>query len=79
MADRLPPNARSCSNVQTIFDRLEDNHGIDRNLASDRLHDIKKKSGRKPNDNVVFDLTGNVYDPKTLEWIGRLTAGGKKK
>jgi len=30
-------------------------------------------AGRGPADNVLFDLTGGVYDPKTLEWIGSLT------
>jgi hypothetical protein len=79
MVDRLPPNARRYANGQAVFDHLADYHRIDRILASDRLHDIKEKSGRSPNANVVFDATGGVYDPFTFEWLGSLTEGGKRK
>ena len=79
MSDVSRPNARKTTNEQKVFEHLEDYHGIDTSLASDRLHDIKKNSGRGPNDNVFFDYTGNVYDPATLEWLGSLTEGGKKR
>jgi hypothetical protein len=59
--------------------RLERFHGIDQHLASERLHTMKSKLGYHPDDNVIFDLTGNVYDPRTLELLGSLTEGGAKQ
>jgi hypothetical protein len=83
MADSLPRHARRLppteSSAQEIFRRLERFHGIDPGLASDRLHAIKEKSGRGASDNVIFDLTGNVYNPDTLKWLGSLTEGGGKR
>ena len=79
--DILPSNARSLtgkSGVEEIFRRLDKYHGIDKNLASDRLHAIKKALGYAPDDDLLFDLTGNVFDPRTREWIGSLTQGGAK-
>lgn len=58
--------------------RLERFHGIRQTLASDRLHEIKSKLGYTADTNLVFDFTGNVYDPGTLEWVGSLTEGGAK-
>lgn len=65
--------------IHEVYRRLAKYHGIDVNLASDRLHDLKQREGRSPADDLVFDLTGNVYDPVTLEWLGSLTEGGKRK
>jgi hypothetical protein len=83
MADSLPRRARRLPaadpSSQEIFGRLEEYHGIDPALASERLHAIKKKSGRGAGDNVIFDLTGNVFDPDTLEWLGSMTEGGSKR
>jgi hypothetical protein len=83
MADSLPTHARRFSEAESssdeVFRRLERFHGIDPNLASDRLHAIKRISGRAAMDNVIFDLTGNVYDPLTLEWLGSLTEGGSQR
>jgi hypothetical protein len=59
-----------------IFRRLALFHGISPQTASQRLHALKKAVGRGPADNVLFDLTGNVYDPVTRRWIGSLTQGG---
>lgn len=59
--------------------RLERYDGIDRGLASTQLHEIKAATGRGPANDVVFDLTGNVYDPGTGELLGSLTAGGAKR
>ena len=72
----LTKNARSTNDVNEIFDRLEKYHGIDPNDASARLHEIKENTGRGGADNVLFDMSGNVYNPDTREWIGSLTAGG---
>jgi RHS repeat-associated protein len=67
---------RRTTNEDEVFGRLEENHGIKRADASQRLHRIKKDAGRRGADNVEFDLTGNVYDPVTGEWLGSLTEGG---
>jgi RHS repeat-associated protein len=67
---------RITGNFDEVARRLERYHGIDRALASERLHEIKAATGRGPADNVLFDLTGNVYDPVTRESLGSLTAGG---
>jgi len=64
--------------VKWVYDHLEDYHGIDRNLAGERLHAIKPGWGVGAAEDVVFDLTGNVYDAVTGEWIGSLTAGGAR-
>ena len=74
----LPKNARLSSNVDNVFGRLLRNHGIDRNLASQRLHQLKKSNGFGGADNVVFDMTSNVFNPSTGELMGSLTQGGAK-
>jgi RHS repeat-associated protein len=74
-ANKLPGNARTTIDPQEVYRRLEKFHGIDPAKAGDRLHDIKKSANLGPADNVVFDLTGNVYD-KGGNWLGSLTAGG---
>ena len=82
MADQLPSNARRLSladpSSKELYRRLERFHGIGAALASERLHAIKEHFGYRANDNVLFDLTGNIYDPDTLEWLGSLTEGGAK-
>lgn len=67
---------RSTTDEREVFRRLAKYHGISAVTASERLHRIKQDAGRSPDDNVLFDLTGNVFDPDTLEWVGSLTAGG---
>ncbi|HXG10510.1 MAG TPA: hypothetical protein VNK04_12180 [Gemmataceae bacterium] len=52
-------------------------HGIEPHVARNRLHELKQREGRGPADDLLFDLTGNVYDPETREWLGCLTEGGK--
>ena len=52
--------------------------GRDPALASERLHQIKAAAGRGAADNVLFDLSGGVYDPVTGTWLGSLTEGGAK-
>jgi hypothetical protein len=77
MAGQLPSHARRTTDEQEVFRRLEKFHGIDAVTASDRLHEIKRQAGRGADDNVIFDLTGGVYDPNSLESLGTLTEGGK--
>jgi hypothetical protein len=83
MADHLPANARSLppaeASADELFRRLERFHGINPYLASDRLHELKKKLGFSPDDNVIFDFTGNVYDPGSLERLGSLCEGGARR
>jgi len=69
---------RRLSDFDTVAKHLQKHHGIDPKLASQRLHDIKKATGRGGADNVIFDMTGNVFDPKTGERLGSLTEGGAK-
>jgi hypothetical protein len=49
-------------------------------IGKRRLLHILGNTGdyRGPADNVIFDMTGNVYDPVTKEWLGSLTQGGAK-
>lgn len=75
MAPKLPSNARRTADEQEVYRRLAKFHGIDDTTARHRLHVIKKKSGRAPNDDVLFDLTGGVYDPVSLDLLGSMTEG----
>jgi hypothetical protein len=60
---KLPSNARVIKDPKTVYNQLEKYHGIDPKLASERLHEIKQAAGRGPADNVVFNMTGNVFAP----------------
>jgi hypothetical protein len=70
--------ARTTRDVEQVFRHLEKYHGIDRRLASERLHDIKSKNGLPNDTDLIFDMTGNVYSPTTLELLGSMTQGGAK-
>jgi len=74
-----PDTGRRTREAAEVFRRLERYHGIPESLSSDRLHAIKEALGRGGADNVLFDLTGNVFDPETGEWLGSLTQGGGKR
>jgi len=74
----LPSNARTFQKVKDAYKHLDDFHGIDSTLASERLHQIKAIEGLGPADNVLIDMTGNVYHSVTLEWLGSLTEGGAR-
>jgi hypothetical protein len=81
MLPLLPSSARTLTGktgVTEIYRRLELYHGIDPNLASKRLHEIKADAAYAADADLLFDMTGNVYDPDTLEWVGSLTMGGGK-
>lgn len=75
----LPRNARTFGNAQAAFSHLEDYHGIDPILASERLHEIKAAWGFGPAQNVLFDRTGGVWDPATGRYLGSLTQGGARR
>lgn len=72
-AGQLPANARSTNNADTVFAHLERYCGVPRAKASERLHKIKAAAGRGGADNVLFDFSGGVYDPRTRDCIGNLT------
>ena len=74
---RLLPNNAKTADIDEVYRRLRKYHGIERHVASARLHELKDREGRAPDDDLLFDLTGNVYDPDTREWLGSLTEGGK--
>jgi RHS repeat-associated protein len=71
----LAANARTTTDPQEVYRRLERFHGVNANVASERLHKIKKAAGLRGADNLIFDLTGNVYDQSGV-WIGSLTQRG---
>jgi hypothetical protein len=77
MGGKLPSNARSTTNERGIFRRLDRFHGLAPTVAGHRLHEIKLRTNRGAGDQVFFDLTGGVYDPHTLDWLGALTEGNK--
>ena len=70
--NKLPDNARTTNDADEIFRRLEKYHGVDPNVVSQRLHEIKSLSGRGGANNVIFDMTGGVWDPITREFLGSL-------
>lgn len=71
-----PDIGRRTRDVAEVFRRLDQYHGIPEHLASERLHALKDALGLGGADNLLFDLTGNVFDPLTGEWLGSLTEGG---
>ena len=74
------PRLQNATQTTTDFDEvaihLNRFHGIDRTLASGRLHTLKATMGLQGDDNVVFDMTGNVYAPVSSDYLGTLTEGG---
>ena len=72
---RLPRNAHTTTDPLEAYRRLEKYHGVSAQVASERLHQIKRAAGLGGADSVTFDLTGNVYDQFGV-WIGSLTQGG---
>jgi hypothetical protein len=72
----LPPHGKTFKTANELYDHLEDNHGISPTTAGDRLHRIKQQEGYGAADHLIFDHTGNLYDPDTREWVGSLTEGG---
>jgi RHS repeat-associated protein len=75
--NRLPSSARLTENFDDVAGRLERYHGIDRQVARERIHEIKASQGIPADANVVMDLTGNVFHPISGEWLASITSGGK--
>jgi hypothetical protein len=76
---KLPEKAQQFSTTDALFRHLEEYHGITERMASERLHKLKRECGYRPDSVLIFDHTGNIYDPSSREWIGSLTQGGKGK
>lgn len=76
---RLENAVQTTSDFRRLSQHLENHHGIEPALASDRLHYIKESTGRRGDDDLAFDITGNVYDPETHEYLGSLTQGGASR
>jgi hypothetical protein len=55
------------------FRHLADHHGVSPEIASRRLHRLKKMARLDPADPVAIGRTGDVYNEATGEWIGTLT------
>jgi len=55
------------------YKHLHKYHGIDPNVASNRLHKIKQQAGWGAADDVVIGRTGDVYNGKAGEFWGQLT------
>lgn len=66
------------ASFRTLSQHLLTHHGIEVHVARERLHYIKQSTGRGGADDVLFDLTGNVYAATTGEYLGSLTQGGRK-
>ena len=68
---------RYTSDIDDVFSRLGKNHGISRETASERLHEIKRNNTfGGENRDVIFDRSGGVYDKDTGEFLDTLTRGG---
>jgi RHS repeat-associated protein len=74
----LPDDAKTHATPELAYEHLKEHHGIDPNLASERLHAIKDGAGLAPNDNVLISKTGGIYAPVSREYLGSLTEGGAK-
>jgi len=70
---------RTTIKFETIASHLNKFCGISEELASKRLHLLKKIHGLGGADNVVFDFSGGVYNSLTDEFLGSLTTGGAKE
>jgi hypothetical protein len=58
---------------ERCYAHLERFHGIDRYIASVRLHRIKQRAGVGPAENVVFGRTGDIDSEATGEHLGMLS------
>jgi hypothetical protein len=72
---------RTTTRFETVAQHLASYHGIDKALASKRLHALKAFRGLAGNHNVLFDFTGGVHLDVGghLEYVGTLTTGGAKE
>jgi len=58
---------------EQAYEHLEEYHGLDPKVASNRLHILKQHGGLGAADDVIIGRTGDVYNAKTGENLGNLT------
>jgi len=56
-----------------LYDQLDAYHGVTPNEASEAIHEIKAAFGLPPDYDLLFDMTGNVYDAATGDWLASIT------
>ncbi len=59
---------------EAVVRNLKNNHGVSERLASARIHAIKK--GIEGNPDLAISLSGDVWDPRSGDYLGSLTQGG---
>lgn len=64
---------RGADAPERAYAHLQRFHGVERLMATQRLHRIKQRSGLGATDNVVIGRTGDVYDEISGERLGSLT------
>lgn len=74
-----PFSFRTTTNFEAVASQLSKFCGINRELASKRLHKLKAIHNLGGADNVIFDFSGGVYNGVTGASLGSLTAGGAKE
>jgi hypothetical protein len=86
MADvlrRIPGRPFTGRNApEQAYRHLERFHKVDPNVASNRLHVLKRQGGLGASDDVAIGRTGDVYNARTGERLGSLTdpnLGGNKR
>jgi hypothetical protein len=58
---------------QRAYQHLAKFHGIEPQVARNRLEKLKKQGGLAPPDDVIIGRTGDVYNAITGERLGSLT------
>lgn len=77
MVSEIPGDPyRGADAPRRAYAHLERFHGIERLMATRRLHRMKQSSGLGATANVVIGRTGDVYDEVTGERLGSLTDPG---
>jgi hypothetical protein len=69
----LARRARTTNDMEAIYRHLQDYHGLDPNVARERLHRIKDTAENNPD--VVLTWNGGVYDATSGDHLGELIEG----
>lgn len=78
MEEALPDHV-STYPIDFVYRHLQEFHGIDENVARNRLHAIKESLRLSANFQLLFHKTGNVDRADDRKFIGSLTQGGKTR
>lgn len=71
----LPADARLIPDADEAFGHLDRFHGLSTDVASARLHDIKRTIGLPGDFDVLFGPTGDVWNPVSGDLLGNLVVG----